>query len=162
MSRPIIRRVVQFVVDPGACRYSDQLSRHQPSQSPPAADVDRPRCRLWRHRYESVVRDAGVLLRFASRLADVRERARRPVAHHLRARPRHLDQVRRPRHARRQPGRRGHPRADCAGARPQGDPRNLGSSRRRAPDPDCARHLRNRSAVRRRHDHAGDFGAQRG
>ena len=119
-TRPIIRRVVQFVVDPGACRHSDQLTRHQPSQSPPAADADRARCRLRRHRYESAVRDAGVLLRFAFRAADARERARRAVAHHLRAGARHLDQVRRARHARRQPGRRRHPRADGAGARPGG------------------------------------------
>jgi hypothetical protein len=68
--RPIIRGVVQFVVDPSARRNSDQFARHQLPQSPPAADVDRSRCRLRRHRYEPLVCDAGVLLRFAFRSTD--------------------------------------------------------------------------------------------
>ena len=132
------------------------------SPSPVAADVDRARCRLRRHRHQPAVRDAGVLLRLAPGAAHARERARRALADHLRAGAGHLDQVRRDRHACRQPGRRRHPGAHRARARAQRRTRCVGEAGRGPAGPDRARHLRNGTAVWRRDDHAGDLRAQRG
>ena len=66
------------------------------------------------------------------------------------------DQVRRLRAARRQPRRGRHPGADGAG------PRQRRTRRRGAGVRDRARHVRRRAVLRRRHDHAGDLGAERG
>ena len=89
--------------------------RRSPAQAS-SAHADRDRRRLRRHRHQPAVRDARVLLRLALRAADARERARRAVADHLLAAAGHLGQVHRDRDARRQPGRRRHPRADGAAA----------------------------------------------
>ena len=85
--------------------------------------------------------------------ADARERARRPVAGVLVADPGDRRQVPDLHHAGRQPRRGRHLRA--AGA-----PASRPSSRTSRLI--VARPLRRRAALRRRHDHAGDLGAERG
>ena len=116
----------------------------------------RARHRLRRHRHQPALRAARVLPRRARHRADARQRARRAVADLLGADADHLDQVPDLRDARRQQGRGRHPRADGAGVAAD---RQRRRAARRA---DRARPVRRGAALRRRHDHAGHLGAQRG
>ena len=117
------------------------------------AHADHHRGGVRRHRNEPALHDPGMFFRHPFGAADARERARRAVARHLRARDRHLDQVHRHRDARGQRRRRRHPRADGARAHAR--------RRERQERVDRSRHFRRRAAVWRRHDHAGHHRARR-
>ena len=132
-------------------RHSVDPRRQFPQACSPHADRDRRR--LWRHRHQPALRDAGVLLRLALGARHARQRARRPVADHLFPAAGHLGQVHRDRDARRQPGRRRDPGAD--GADPAAAPGTRLVGARAVGD------IRRRAALRRRHDHAGDHRARR-
>ncbi len=112
--------------------------------------------RFRRHRHEPAL--------YAQRRGKVRQSrrtgfagsgARHRVADLLVADRRHLDQIRDPDHARRQPRRRRHSGAAgaCQPAARQAQP----MARRHGGDRPRRRH----SALRRRHDHPGDFGLKR-
>ena len=112
--------------------------------------------RLRRHRHEPAL--------YAQRRRQVRQSrrtgfagsgARHRVADLLVADRRHLDQIRDPDHARRQPRRRRHSGAARAGQPAARQAQQMARGHGR--DRPRRRHL----ALRRRHDHAGDFGLER-
>ena len=136
--------------------WRPSVYRRRASSKASSAHPDRNRRRLRRHRHEPAVRDARVLFRVALGSADARECPGRALADHLLAAARHLGEVHRHRHARRQSGRRRHSGLDRTAAARHG----ANGSHRSAAGADG--HLRRIAAVRRRHDHAGDHGARSG
>ena len=133
------------------------MSSAVPSSPPASAHAHGPRRRLRRHRHQPALRDARVLLRLARASPPTHENVLGVLSLIIWSLlARHLGQVHRLRHARRQPGRGRHPGADGAGARSDRGTRRAG---RRVLV--LLGHLRRGAALRRRHDHAGHLGARR-
>ena len=129
--------------------------RETPRDLPGRGHARRPRCRLRRHRHQpALCLQGGGPGGDPRRHGDAGRGAGHRVAHPVGADPDHLDQIRAPHPARRQPRRRRHRRPAGAAVGPQRRARHLA---RAAPG---RRPGGRGAALRRRRHHAGDLRAR--